>query len=334
MSKMKWGVIGCGGIADTRTIPGMMLSENAQCEAVMARSMETAQRVKEKYHAKAAHTDLDAFLKEDIEAVYIASPVFCHKEQAFRVADAGKHILMEKPMGLTVSEAQEIADYCEKKGVKLEIGFMMRFHDAHKIIKERIESGAIGEVVTAYAKFNCCEPNTPNNWRLEKKYSGGGTVMDMGIHCIDLLQYLTNLKATEVVALCGNQVYQYPDVEDAGSAVLKMNNGALFTVESNFNVSDALGGCKFEIYGTKGAIFANGTIGQEEVGTVTITNSAGKTEEIPYTPGNMYTKEIDALVRAIREQEEIAIPASEGIWDQKVVEAIYESSEQGRKIVL
>lgn len=338
MQKMKWGIIGCGGIADRRTIPGLVLSDIAQCYAVMDLNAEAVQRVKEKYGAAVGCTDVDTLLAQDIEAVYIATPVGCHKEQAFKAADAGKHILLEKPMGLTTADAQEIADYCKKKGVKLGVGFMMRFHDVHVKIKEIIESGAIGTVVTAYAKFNCDSPASDLKWRQYKANSGGGTMMDMGIHCIDLLQHMTNLKTTEVVGLCANQIHQYPDTEDAASAVLRMDNGALFTVEANFNITDEIGGCRFDIYGTKGVISAEGTIGQTESGSVTLTvkneDNTVTSKEIDYVSGNMYTKEIDGLTRAIRGEIDVPVTAEEGIFNQKIVEAVYESQESGKRIDL
>lgn len=338
MEKMKWGIIGCGGIADRRTIPGLVLSDIAQCYAVMDLNEEAVERVKEKYGATVGCTDVDTLLKQDIDAVYIATPVGCHKEQAFKAADAGVHILLEKPMGLTTDDAQEIADYCNKKGVKLGVGFMMRFHDVHVKIKEMIQNGVIGTVVSAYAKFNCDAPASELKWRQYKANSGGGTMMDMGIHCIDLLQHMTNLKTTEVIGLCGNQIHKYPDTEDAASAVLRMNNGALFTVEANFNISDEIGGCKFEIYGTKGVISATGTVGQTESGTVTLTVLNGDetvtSKEVDYISGNMYTKEIDGFTRAISGEIDVPVTAQEGIFNQKIVEAVYESQESGKCIKL
>ena len=96
MKKLKWGVIGCGGIADRRTIPGMLLANNAKCVAVMDLSQERTAQVKEKYGIERSFTSVDGILAEkDIDAVYIATPVFCHKEQVFRAADAGKHILLK-----------------------------------------------------------------------------------------------------------------------------------------------------------------------------------------------------------------------------------------------
>ena len=131
--KIKWGVIGCGGIADRRTLPGMMLASNAELIAVMDANKAAADACKEKYNAKYAFDKMEDVLAiDEIQAVYIASPVFCHKEQAFAAADAGKDILIEKPVGLTSAEAEEIAAYCEAKGVKMGVGFMMRFHSYHQ----------------------------------------------------------------------------------------------------------------------------------------------------------------------------------------------------------
>lgn len=337
MKKIKWGVIGCGGIADRRTIPGMLLCENAECIAVMDKNPESTERVKEKYNIPVGVSNEDELLAmPEIDAVYIATPVFCHKEQVLAAADAGKHILLEKPMGITAAEATEISDYCAKKGVKLGVGFMMRFHAAHQKIKEEIENGSIGEIISAYAKFNCWSPVSPVKWRQTKAFSGGGAMMDMGIHCIDLLQYMTGLKAKEITAMGGNQVFQYPDTEDAASAVMRMDNGALFTVEANFNIPESVG-CKFEIFGTKGSIMAVGTIGQVEEGAVTITkdeNEKGISTELEYVSGNMYTKEIDGFSKAILEDCAVPVTAEQGIFNQQIVEAIYESNENSKHIKL
>ncbi len=338
MDKIRWGVIGCGGIAEKRTIPGMLLCEHAVCTAVMDRNPDSVARVCEKFHIAAGYTTLEELLaQETVDAVYIATPVFCHKEQVLAAADAGKHILLEKPMGVTVQEAREMTEYCAARGVTLGVGFMMRLHAAHQAVKRLLEEHALGEVVSAYAKFNCRSPVSPVKWRQTKSFSGGGAMMDMGIHCIDLLQYVTGLHATEAVALTGNQIFQYPDTEDAGTVVLRMNNGALFTVEANFNIPDAVGGCGFEIYGTKGHLRAVGTVGQVEEGTVELTRETADgavTETVAYDGGNMYTKEVDLFSLAVQNGTEVPVPPWQGIRNQRIVEAVYESQEQGRRIAL
>ncbi len=340
MKKVKWGVIGCGGIADRRTIPGMMLAENAELVAVMDANGEAAARVKEKYGAKYAFDKMEDLLAlDEVEAVYIASPVFCHKEQALAAARAKKDILIEKPVGLSVAEAQEIAAFCKSEGVKLGVGFMMRFHAYHQKIRELVASGKIGEIVSMRAQFTCWYPEMENCWRQQKHLSGGGAMMDLGVHCVDILRYISGLEITEVAGLCGNQIFKY-NVEDAGGVIFRMENGAVGYVDANFNIPDAAAKCKLELYGTKGSIFAEGTLSQVEGGRVEVLcadDSTGydaaqnrsadvKPLELDVTFGNMYTKEIEAFGRAVRGECEIPVCAEDGIASQKVIEAAYATS--------
>lgn len=345
--KIKWGVIGCGGIADRRTLPGMMLADNAELVAVMDANREAAERVKEKYGAKYAFDNFEELLAlDEIQAVYIASPVFCHKEQAEAAAKAKKDILIEKPVGLTSREAEEIATFCKKEGVKLGVGFMMRFHAYHQKIKELIAEGTIGEIVSARAQLTCWYPEMENCWRQDKKLSGGGAMMDMGIHCIDLIRYITGLEVTEAAGMTGNQIFRY-GVEDAGSVLLRMENGAICFVDSNFNIPDAAAKCRMEFYGTKGSVFAEGTISQVEGGKIEVLSaddSQGydaaqnrnevKPLDVSVEFGNMYTKEIEAFGRAVAENSEVPISAEDAIRSQKIVEAAYDSSSCGKYVRL
>lgn len=338
--KIKWGVIGCGGIADRRTLPGMMLADNAELIAVMDANKAAADNCKEKYNAKYAFdNEAELLAIDEIEAVYIASPVFCHKAQAMAAADAGKDILIEKPVGLTSEEAEEIAEYCKAKGVKLGVGFMMRFHAYHQKMKEIVKSGAIGDIVSARAQLTCWYPEMENCWRQDMKLSGGGAMMDMGVHCVDLIRHITGLEVVEAAGLVGNQIFNY-SVEDAGGVIMRLSNGAVAYVDANFNIPDAAAKCKIEFYGTKGSIFAQGTISQVEGGEIEVLcadSSLGYDAaqdrndvapmEINVEFGNMYTKEIEAFGKAVRGECDIPISASDAIASQKVIEAAYESSK-------
>lgn len=341
MSKVKWGVIGCGGIADRRTLPGMMLADNAELIAVMDTNMEAAERCKEKYNAKYAFDNYEELLAiDEIQAVYIASPVFCHKEQAFAAAKAKKHILIEKPMALTSEESKEIADCCAKEGVKLGVGLMMRFGAYHQEMKNIIAEGKLGDVVSMRAQLTCWYPDIPNNWRQNKDLSGGGALMDMGIHCIDLLQYITGLNAVAVTGFTDTQTFNY-NADDSAAIVMKMNNGALAMVDANFNIPDAAAKCKLEIYGTKGSIMAEGTISQVEGGEVSVLISddslgydaaQNRDELVPLKLnvelGNMYTKEIESFGNAVLNDGEPEITAADGIFVQQIVEKGYLSSDR------
>lgn len=334
--KLKWGIIGCGGIADRRTLPGMMLASNAEPYAVMDANPEAAARCQEKYGAKYAFTKYeDVLALDEIDVVYIASPVFCHKEQALAAAAAKKHILLEKPIGLTIEETREIVEACEAAGVKLGIGFMMRYHAYHQAMKKVVADGLIGDIVSMRAQFTCWYPEIPNNWRQDKTRSGGGALMDMGIHCIDLLQYISGLEAVECTGYAQNQTFNY-SADDSSAIVMKMNNGALAMVDSNFNIPDAAAKCPLEFYGTKGSMIAIGTLSQDEGGTVEVlvsgddagydaqqNRSLVEPMKLEVTFGNMYTKEIEAFSNAVINNTEPPVNGRNTLRVHEIIASIY-----------
>ena len=159
--------------------------------------------------------------------------------------------------------------------------------------------------------------------------------MDMGIHCIDLLQYLSGLNAVECTGYAHNQTFGY-NADDSAAVVMKMENGALAYVDSNFNIPDAAAKCPLEFYGTKGSIIAVGTLGQDEAGTVEILacdDSVGydaQQNRSLVTPlkldvefGNMYTKEIEAFSDAVIHNTEPPVNGRNTILVQRIIDAIY-----------
>ena len=237
-------------------------------------------------------------------------------------------------------DAEEIKKACADAGVKLGVGFLMRFHGYHQKIKEIIAEGKIGDIVSMRGQFTCWYPDIEGAWRQKKALSGGGALVDMGIHVIDLLQYLSGLEAREVVAFNETQTFNY-EVDDSSAVIMKMSNGSLAYIDSYFNIPDAASVAKLEIYGTKGSIIASGTLAQEEVGTVKILisdDSLGydanqvRNEIVPLSLddvelGNMYTKEVEQFGEAYLNNTEVPVTADSAILSQKVVEAAYKSSE-------
>ena len=343
--KINWGVIGCGGIAFRRTIPGLVKSENANLVAVMDTNFEVAKQVQKEFNASYAFDNVEDLLNlDEIDAVYIATPVFCHKEQVLKAASKKKHILLEKPMGLTVADSIEIKEFCEKQGVKLGVGLMMRFNSLHQQIKDIISSGQLGEIVSMRCQFTCWYPEIEGAWRQKKALSGGGALMDMGVHCIDLLRFVSSLEAKEIVSLQSNQLFSY-EVEAASSVIMKMENGALAYVDAAFNIPDEVSVSKLEIYLTGGSIFLKGSLAQDETGEGTLILTDGlkgydaqqnrKTEEstrLIAKDGNLYTKEIEAFENAIINGTEPPVTAEDAIKAQQIVEAAYRASDEGKII--
>lgn len=345
--KVKWGVIGAAGIADRRTIPGMILAKNAELTAVMEINKELAEKISAKYNVEKAYDNVDDLLSDkEINAVYIASPVIFHKEQAIKAARAKKHLLIEKPVALSTVEGKEVLKICKEEGVLAATGFMMRFHAYHQKMKEIIKDGKLGQVVSCRGQLTCWYPDMPGNWRQQKHSSGGGALMDMGVHCIDLLQYITGSNAKKVAALTGTKTFGY-EVEDSASLIFETESGTYCYVDSNFNIPDAAARCRLEIYGTKGSMLAEGTIGQVEGGRLEVVlsdDSLGydaKQSRVDVEPveikvefGNLYTKEIESFSTTVLEGGVPEVPVEDALQVQKVVESAYKSSSEGRFIYI
>ena len=347
MKKIRWGVIGAGGIADRRTIPGMMEAANAELVAVMEINMDLAEKCRAKWNCKRAYDNEAALLADpEIDAVYIASPVFLHAKQAMAAADAGKHILIEKPLAMTADEGQKVVDYCKAKGVKLAVGLMMRFGAYVQAMKKAIADGKIGKPVSAYAQFTCWYPDMPGNWRQSKKNGGGGAMMDMGVHCIDLLQYILGSNAKQVAAFHDTLSFQY-EVEDSSTVLLRMENGAQCVVQSNFNIPDDAAKWRIEIFGDQGRLIGDTVIGQVDGGTLDAmflgeqggydaqqNKKDGEKARIEVEFGNMYTREIESFGNSLLNDLPIEVPAEDAIRVQRIMEAAYQSNDTASVITL
>ena len=337
MKKVKWGVIGCGGIANERTIPGMLLADNTELVAVMDINPTLAKEVGKKYQVPNVCTSVDDLLKQDIDAVYIATPVFLHKEQASTAMRAGKHVLVEKPVGVNLAEVEQLYQVSKDENVKIGAGMLMRFHSQHQQMKELIAAGKLGDIVSMRAMWAFWYPEIEGSWRQKKDLSGGGALMDVGVHCLDLLQYISGLKTVGVSAFCDTQTFRY-EVDDNASLMLRMENGAHLHIESNFNIPSQVTPNRIEIYGTKGSLLAEGTFRQVSDGSVQVHLLGEDSVRISYqlepAEGNMYTREIESFSNAILNDSEPLVGIRDAYEVQRIIEAAYQSSQSGTYVVL
>ena len=343
MKKVRFGIIGAGGIADRRTMPGMMLAKNAEIYAVMEVLPENAEELKKKYNAKFAYTDAEELLKNpDIDAVYIASPVVYHASQAMMAADYGKHVLIEKPIALTYAEGKRVLDYCESKGVLAAAGFMMRFGSHATQMRRAVKNGDLGKVISAFAQFSCYCPPESGNWRFDKKKSGGGALMDMGVHCIDLMEYILDTRVKRLACLSDSLAFD-SEVEDTATLMMEMKNGAQCVVHTSFACPDETAPQRLELYGTLGRLVGNGILSQRDGGDLyaifTAKNraynalqdkSCDKEALIEGDFGNLYTKEVESFADSILNGTPLTVPANDALLVQKAVELAYRSSDENK----
>lgn len=341
--KIKWGVIGSGGIAKRRTIPeGISKAGNAELSAVFDIDAQVNAEVAEKFGARQAGS-IDELLDAQSDAIYIATPAHLHAEQVRACAKAARHVLCEKPLGMTVAEAQEMIEVCEQMGVKLGCAFMMRFVAQHQYALKLIKEGKLGRPTYARAQLSCWYPPIEGAWRQDPATGGGGALIDMGGHCIDLLEMFFG-KVVRVSCFINNTIHDYKS-EDSAVAMLFFENGALGTVDTFFCIPDNSSKNVLELYGSKGAILAKGTIGQAPAGEM-VTFLEQDSEEydaqqarteaqgivIAPEPVNTYQAEIEEFSQAIIDGREPLISGELGLRSQKVLTACYESAKSGEVI--
>ena len=342
-AKIKWGVIGSGGIARRRTIPeGIVKAQNAELSVVFDIDQQANVEAAKQYNAEQP-VSLSALLGADCQAVYIATPAHVHAEQVRACAEAGKHILCEKPLGMTVAEAEQMIALSRQKDVKLGCAFMMRFIAQHRKALELIQEGKLGRPAYARAQLSSWYPPIEGAWRQVPATGGGGALIDMGGHCIDLLEMFFG-QVRKVSCFINNTVHDYKS-EDSATAMLFFDNGALGTVDTFFCIPDNSSKNLLELYGSKGSILAKGTIGQGPTGEMTAFLEQGGEDydaqqarvegqglSIEPEPVNTYQAEIEEFSRAIIEAREPSISDELGLRNQKILTACYESAASGKVV--
>ena len=327
---VRWGVIGAGGFADKRAIPGMLEAPNCHLHSVMVRDTARAKALAEKHGAQAWYDDVDALLADEaVDAVYVCTPVYLHREHTIRAARAGKHVLCEKPLALTVEQGEEMALACEAHDRLLMPGFMFRFHPCHRRMKEMVEAGALGQVVSARAQLCFWYPDMPDAWRQVRKTGGGGCLMDVGAHCLDLLCYLLG-DVSSVMAMQDTSVFEY-EVEDIIHVLVKFRNRAQGIIDVGFSVPNREN--YLEVYGTKGSLLARKTIGPFADPAVKLVTENGE-EDVSQPFRNTYGAEFEHFAECVENGEQPRVGAREGIENLRLIEAIYRSAESGRVIAV
>lgn len=349
MKKIRWGVIGAGGIALRRTIPECLeMLSDVEFTSVMCKTAQSAAEVAAKFNVPHHTTDEDELLAQDLDAVYIASPQDAHCRQVIKAANAGRHILCEKPIAISLREVDQMEEAVSAAGVKFMPGFCMRNNVYNVKARELVQSGALGQIVMGRAQLTCWYPPIPGAWRQDASISHGGALIDMGTHCLDMLEWIMGAEITEVTGFQDLMTHEYPTtVEDASTIVVKLDNGAHGIVDNYFNLPDAAAQNALEIHGTKGSVIGQGTIGQDPTGRMFSILQEQETgydanqvrdvevnrQEYDLEGVGIYGRMMDAFSRCIQEDTEPPITLEDGRRSVRVVEAIYRTAKEGRVVI-
>lgn len=332
--KIRWSIIGAGGIADRRTIPAIMKDEGSELVAIMDRVPEVAKAVGEKYGVPYFTSEAEMLEAVESDAVYIGTPVFCHKEQALAALKYNRHVFIEKPVTISAKEAEELTAAFKAAGKQLTVGYMMKYHNLHEQARELVKAGKIGKPVSVRARFSCWYPDIPGAWRQNPALGGGGAFMDLGVHCAELIEYVLGDEISDVKAFCATNSFGY-EVEDSASIIFKTKGGCLGGIDANFNIPDAASESRLEIFGDAGYVICSGTLAQTEGGKLTYLYAPqgdyqamqDRVESEPIealgADGNLYEKQIKIFCDLLRAGKTDYFYADRATHIQEIVEAIY-----------
>lgn len=319
-SKVKWGILSTASIGTEHVIPAMMNAEYCDVHAIASRGKNAAEKVAERFGIPGAYGSYEELLTDDeIEAVYIPLPNHLHVPWSIKALQAGKHVLVEKPIGLTSEEARKLKDESLKyPKLKVMEAFMYRHHPQWIKVKALVENETIGRLRTIQSSFSFFDDN-PESITNNKEY-GGGSLMDIGCYPISLSRFLFNAEPTKVYA----NIEYHPEFKTdiLATAVLEFEHGTSSFFSSTLMPDNQ----KVEIFGTEGKIEFEipFTPLAGEQSRIWLCHGDRK-EEILFEPCDQYAIQGDLFSLAILNDTPVPTPLEDAVNNMQVIERLFNS---------
>ncbi|MCF6270446.1 MAG: Gfo/Idh/MocA family oxidoreductase [Melioribacteraceae bacterium] len=333
--KLGIGIIGCGVISAIHA-EAIKNSSNCNLISLFSRDINRAKILGEKYDAKFSN-DWDEFIEDKrLNAVVICTASGTHYNYGKLAAEKGKHVIVEKPIEVSLKKAKMLISECEKNKVSLAVIYQSRFMDSVIKMKKSIDDGDLGKIFqgAAYVKWYRDQAYYDSaEWRGTFELDGGGVLINQAIHTIDILQWLMNGVKT-VYGEVGTFTHKRIEGEDSAAAVLRFNNGAIGVIEASTSIHPAVPR-KIEIHGEKGTATLVGDAFEIVTFDKPLTNSEIENEAsnsgasspldgLSFTP---HLKQFEAIADAIKNKKTPPISGKESIASLAIVKAIYESAK-------
>jgi predicted dehydrogenase len=324
MTKVRWGILSTAKIGREKVIPAMQASTFCDVVAIASRNKQQAQAVADGLHIPGVYGSYEELLNDpEIDAVYIPLPNHMHVEWAIKSLNAGKHVLCEKPIGLSSVEAIQLLKAAKQKPqLKIMEAFMYRFHTQWQRAKKLVNDGAIGELKTIQSFFSFYNID-PDNIRNQKD-TGGGAMMDIGCYCVSLSRFIFDKEPEKVF---GNVEYDpVLQTDRIASGILDFSKGI-----STFTCSTQLVAYqRVNILGTEGRIEIEIPFNAPtDKPTKIWLHSKSGSEEIVFETINQYTIQCDLFSKAILNNEPAPTPLEDALNNMKVIETVFESARDG-----
>jgi len=328
-SKIRYAVVGLGHIAQVAVLPAFRNSKNSELVAIVSGEAEKREKLGKKYRLDHVYSyeEYDRALSE-VDAVYIAVPNHLHREYAVRAANAGVHVLCEKPMAVTEEECRAMIDAAEQNQAKLMIAYRLHFEAGNLEAIRLAESGKLGDLRIFTSEF-AQQVNGDNVRVTEATERGGGPVYDMGVYCINAARYLFRDEPIEVFAATANDgEKRFKNVEEMTSVAMRFPEERIATFTCSFGAADV---SRYTLIGTEGSLTSNPAYEYAmEIKHELMIGDKKKTRVFPKR--DQFAAELVYFSDCVLQNKDPEPSGLEGLADVRIVEAIYESAKR-RKVV-
>ncbi|MCP8938252.1 Gfo/Idh/MocA family oxidoreductase [Alsobacter sp. SYSU M60028] len=325
---VRWGLIGASTIAREWMIDAIR-ANGGEIAAVMSSDAERARSIARDHDIPAGVDSLDALLGSGVDAVYISTTNDLHHAQTLAAARAGKHVLCEKPLDLTVAGARDMVAACREAGVTMGTNHHLRNAGTHRAMREAIVAGRIGKPLFARVFHAVYLPPHLQGWRIASPGAGAGVVMDITVHDADTLRFVLGDEPVEVAAFTQHGGMGAQGVEDGVMGTVRFASGVLAQFHDAFTTQYA--GTGFEVHGTEGSLIGRDCMTQKPVGEVLLRTAAGE-EHLPIDRVNLYERSVAAFHAAIRGEGRPAATGEDGVRSLAMAAAVLESAATGRAV--
>lgn len=329
-NKLRWGIAGCAGIAVNAVMPAIQSSETSVIQAVASRDGNKSRETAEKFGVSRSYGSYEALMADpDIDAVYIPLPNHLHREWAIRAAEAGKHVLCEKPLALTAGQAEEMAEACAKAGVHLAEAFMYRHHPRIAHIRQIVDTGEIGRLRAVRGAFTFNNADDRKNIRYRKEW-GGGSLYDVGCYPLSAARLIIG-REPEAATVHAMFSPEHDHVDMMASGLVEFPDGIALTFDCGMWTAFWQ---TLEIVGSEGRIVVPYAFltGSDNAGFEVYRN--GEVRQVHADGVNAYQCEIDEFARVVAGKKEPEFPAEDAIRNMRLLEACLRSAQQRERIAL
>lgn len=312
---VRWGLLSTARI-NRRVAPGIRDSPMTELVGVASREPSKAERAAKELGAKRSFESYEEMLASgEIDAVYISLPNSLHAEWSIRAAEAGKHVLCEKPLASNATEAEKVVEACEREGVLLMEAFMYRHHPQHAKVRETISSGRIGEPLVVNARLSIyLEPSDDIRWRGEL---AGGALMDVGCYCINVSRFIFESEPITAKAMWKFDKGRGVDGTTVGLLGFPRDRYASFICSLLMQRAN-----RYEVIGTEGSIEVPTAFVPGNADVVLRINSKSGTEEIVIPGDDQYRLEVEHFSKCILEGTPLTYPAENGLANMRAIDAV------------